>query len=186
MSSGAPADRGEILATYADWEAANQKVVELSLDALTHTELLDLQHRREVVARSLPAVDHQIITRLAAEADPKAPGGTNLPDVLSTRLRKKAHRGPALPRPEQASGLSWTANCVAREGPWLHPSRLHRSGRLVSSPPRRRLGHGRRGHRRHQPHPGVRPDNRLVEEGGWLTRKREDGRIDKKHCQNNI
>jgi hypothetical protein len=58
MSSGAPADREEILATYADWEAANQKVAELSLDALTHTELLDLQHRREVVARSLPAVDH--------------------------------------------------------------------------------------------------------------------------------
>jgi hypothetical protein len=58
----------------------------LSLDALTHTELLDLQHRREVVARSLPAVDHQIINRLAAEADPKALGGTNLRDVLSTRL----------------------------------------------------------------------------------------------------
>jgi hypothetical protein len=87
MSSGAPTDREEILAAYADWEAANQKVAELSLDALTHTELLDLQHRREVVARSVPAVDHQIINRLAAEADPKALGGTNLADVLSTRLR---------------------------------------------------------------------------------------------------
>jgi hypothetical protein len=87
MSSGAPTDREEILATYADWEAANQKVAELSLDALTHIELLDPQHRREVVARSVPAVDHQIINRLAAEAGPKALGGTNLADVLSTRLR---------------------------------------------------------------------------------------------------
>ena len=87
MSSGVVSDREEILATYAEWESANAKVAELSLDALTHTELLELQHRREVVARSVPAVDHQIINRLASEADPKALGGTNLADVLSTRLR---------------------------------------------------------------------------------------------------
>jgi Domain of unknown function (DUF222) len=101
--SGAPADREEILATYADWEAANQKVAELSLDALTHTELLDLQHRREIVARSLPAVEHQIINRLAAEADPKALGGTNLPDVLSTRLH--ISKGEAKRRIKQAGLL---------------------------------------------------------------------------------
>jgi hypothetical protein len=87
MSSATVSDREEILATYAEWEAVNKKVAELSLDVLTDTELLELQHRREVVARSMPAVDHQIVNRLAAEADPKALGGTNLPDVLSTRLR---------------------------------------------------------------------------------------------------
>jgi hypothetical protein len=86
MTWGAHSDREEILATYAEWEAANAKVAALSLDVLTHTDLLDLQHRREVVARSLPAVDHQIINRLVAEADPKALGGTNLADVLATKL----------------------------------------------------------------------------------------------------
>ena len=50
--------------------AANAKVAGLSLDALTHTELLQLQYRREVVMRTLPTVDHRIINRLAAEADP--------------------------------------------------------------------------------------------------------------------
>ena len=75
------------MAVYDEWEAANARVAGLSLDALTHTDLLELQHRREVVVRSMPAVDHQIINRLAAEADPKALGGTNLADVLATKLR---------------------------------------------------------------------------------------------------
>ena len=75
------------MAVYDEWEAVNARVAGLSLDTLTHTDLLELQHRREVVVRSLPAVDHQIISRLAAEADPKALGGTSLADVFSTRLR---------------------------------------------------------------------------------------------------
>lgn len=75
------------MAVYDEWEAANARVATLSLDALTDCELLALQYRREVVARSLPAVDHQIVNRLAAEADPKALGGKNLADVLATRLR---------------------------------------------------------------------------------------------------
>jgi hypothetical protein len=103
MSSGVVSDREEILATYAEWESANAKVAELSLGALTHTELLELQHRREVVARSVPAVDHQIINRLASEADPKALGGTNLADVLSTRLR--ISKGEAKRRIKQAELL---------------------------------------------------------------------------------
>src|SRR6185437_610213 len=80
-------DRATVLAVYQEWEMVNQKVAALSLDALTVPELLELQHRREVVARSMPAVDHRIINRLAAEADPKALGGTSLADVLATRLR---------------------------------------------------------------------------------------------------
>lgn len=91
MSSGSVSDREEILVTYAEWEAVNAKVAALSLDVLTHTELLDLQHRREVVTRSLPAVDHQIINRLAAEADPNALGGTSLADVMATKLRITKH-----------------------------------------------------------------------------------------------
>src|SRR5262245_9965642 len=76
-----------VMAVYDEWEAANARVAALSLDALTHTELLQLQCRREVVVRSLPTVDHQIINRLAAEADPKALGGTSWPKVLAEALR---------------------------------------------------------------------------------------------------
>jgi hypothetical protein len=86
MTSAPASDREEILFTYAEWEAVNAKVAELSLDALTHTELLDLLHCREVVTRSLPTVEDQIISRLAAEADPKALGGTSLADVMATKL----------------------------------------------------------------------------------------------------
>ena len=75
------------MAVYDKWEMVTEKVAALSLDALTPTELLTLQHRRLVVARNLPAVFHQIIIRLVAEADPKALGGTSLADVLATTLR---------------------------------------------------------------------------------------------------
>ena len=88
------------MAVYDEWEAANEKVAALSLDALTHPELLELQHRREVVARSLPATDHQIINRLVAEADPKALGGTSWAEVLSTKLG--ISKGEARKRVKQA------------------------------------------------------------------------------------
>jgi Domain of unknown function (DUF222) len=51
----------------------------------------------------VPSVDHQIINRLAAEADPKALGGTSLADVLSTRLR--ISKGEATKRIKQAELL---------------------------------------------------------------------------------
>ncbi|HKP39636.1 DUF222 domain-containing protein, partial [Mycobacterium sp.] len=44
-------------------------------------------NRREVVSRRHAAGEHRIISRLAAEADPKALGGKNLADVLATALR---------------------------------------------------------------------------------------------------
>ena len=103
MSSGVVPDREQILATYAEWEAVNAKVAALSLDALTDTELLELQHRREVVARSVPAVDHQIINRLVADGDPKALGGTSWADVLATKLG--ISKGEAKKRIERAELL---------------------------------------------------------------------------------
>ena len=75
------------MAAYDELEAAHEKVAALSYDALTHPELLALQSRRETMRRREPAIDHRIINRLAAEADPQALGGTSLADVLATRLR---------------------------------------------------------------------------------------------------
>jgi hypothetical protein len=96
-------DGETVMAVYDEWEAANEKLAALSLDAVTHTDLLELQRRREVVARSLPATDHQIINRLVAEADPKALGGTSWADVLSTKLG--ISKGEARKRIKQAGLL---------------------------------------------------------------------------------
>src|SRR3979411_1887860 len=87
MGSSGGLDREAVVAAYAALEAAAATVAALPYDLLTHSELLALQNRREVLARRQQVVDHQIINRLAAEADPKALGGTSLADVLATRLR---------------------------------------------------------------------------------------------------
>jgi hypothetical protein len=47
MSAVRGSDRQTVMAVYDEWEAINAKVAALSLDALTHTELLDLHGRRE-------------------------------------------------------------------------------------------------------------------------------------------
>lgn len=62
-------------------------VQQSSVDGLTHPELLAQLDRLKGVAWALPAVEHRLLARLAAEADPKALGGTSLADVLCTRLR---------------------------------------------------------------------------------------------------
>ncbi|MGX9787227.1 13E12 repeat family protein [Mycobacterium sp. MMS18-G62] len=80
-------DRDAVLAAYDELDAAFDKVLGLSVDRLSHTELLTLLNRREVLSRRHAAGEHQLIARLAAEADPKALGGKNLADLLATALR---------------------------------------------------------------------------------------------------
>ena len=103
MSLEAVSDREALLAAYDELDAAFDKVLGHSLDALTHSELLALQDRMERNLRRAPTVEHRIIGRLAAEADPKALGGTNLADVLATRLR--ISKPDALRRIEHAEKL---------------------------------------------------------------------------------
>ena len=81
------ADREAILAAFDEWEAADDKLAALSLEALTHPELVALMDRRERGYRRQRRVDHVIITRLAAEASPGALGATSLAEVLAARLR---------------------------------------------------------------------------------------------------
>ena len=80
-------DRDAVLAAYDELEAAADKVASLSYDALTHTELLTVLHRREVGSRRFAAGEHALIGRLATEADPKALGAKNLADLLAIALR---------------------------------------------------------------------------------------------------
>ena len=84
---GGLADREAILAAFDEWEAADDKLAAMSLEALTHPELVALLDRRERGYRRQRSVDHVMIARLAAEASPVALGATSLAEVLRRRLR---------------------------------------------------------------------------------------------------
>jgi hypothetical protein len=75
------------MAACAELEATHEKAAALSYDALTHGELVSLLARREAIRRREPVIDHEIINRWAAEADPAALGATSLADLLATSLR---------------------------------------------------------------------------------------------------
>lgn len=80
-------DRGDLVAGVDMIAAGLAMVQAASVDELTHTELLAQMDRLKSVAWALPAVDHRILARLAAEASPTELGGTSLANVLCTRLR---------------------------------------------------------------------------------------------------
>ncbi len=84
MSSASAQD---VVAAYAELDAALDKVLGLSTDALSHSDLVVLMGRLERIVRRTPAVAHPMINRLLAEACPPALGGKSLADVLCTGLR---------------------------------------------------------------------------------------------------
>jgi Domain of unknown function (DUF222) len=79
-------DREAVLASYDDLDAAFDKVLGLSFDALTEPEKLNLESRMERNLRRAPAVEHRLINSLVADGDPKTLGGASWPEVLATRL----------------------------------------------------------------------------------------------------
>ena len=76
-----------------------------SADELTHPELVAQMDRLKSVVWALPAVEHRLLARLVAEADPKVLGATSLADVLAT--------GCGSSRPKRA-GASNMPNCSDR------------------------------------------------------------------------
>jgi hypothetical protein len=87
MSAEPVSDRKAILAAVASLKADVKALSALPLNQLTHPELLALLDELETLARQQPAIAHQIINRLAAEADPNVLGARSLADVLAMRLR---------------------------------------------------------------------------------------------------
>jgi hypothetical protein len=70
MSAEPMSDREAILAAVASLKADVKALSALPLNQLTHPELLALLDELETLARQQPAIAHQIINRLAAEAGP--------------------------------------------------------------------------------------------------------------------
>ncbi len=75
------------MAAYAELDAAYDKVLGLSHDAVSHQELVKLLARMERNVRRAPVVSHRILTRLVAEANAQELGGKSFADVLCTGLR---------------------------------------------------------------------------------------------------
>jgi hypothetical protein len=58
-----------------------------SMDPLTVTELLEVGDGLETLTRQLPTQRHRMLSRLQAEATPKALGAKSYKNVLATRWR---------------------------------------------------------------------------------------------------
>ena len=78
---------GPVIAAMGALHAAVDTLAELSIDALTHQELLEVLSELETLARTAPTIARPIITRLQHEASPTALGAKSLKDVLCLRLR---------------------------------------------------------------------------------------------------
>lgn len=87
MTSPTITSRDRILSAFAAYESACTALAELSYDALSVAEILDLQSRREDQLRRAPVVDHALLSELAERSTPQEIGAQSWADVLSLRLR---------------------------------------------------------------------------------------------------
>jgi hypothetical protein len=83
-------DREGVLGVFDALGADMDQACELSFEALTVPELLNLLERWETLRRHMPVIDHGPINQLAARADDTQLGAT-LPRALADRLRNRYH-----------------------------------------------------------------------------------------------
>ena len=162
-------DRDAVMAAYDELDAAFDRVLGLSFDAITHCENIALQHRMERNLRRAPMVGHRLIAALAAGADPKALGGKNLADVLATALRISTKDAKRRINHAELLGprTAMTGEALHRTG--LPETQVHHVDGWVNNNGQTNINTLTL---------ACGPDNRLVEEGGWTTRKRKDGRTE--------
>jgi hypothetical protein len=79
-------DGEEVVGVFDALAADLKRATDLSFDALTVPELLNMLERWETMRRRMPVIDHGLINQLAARADKTQLGGT-LPRALADRLR---------------------------------------------------------------------------------------------------
>lgn len=87
MGRNAIADRDTIFGCLDAIEAAHKQLAQCSFDGLDAEELMGVLARRETLAWRAPAVDHRVLARLAAEANPGLLGACSLTKALTERLR---------------------------------------------------------------------------------------------------
>jgi hypothetical protein len=87
METARLADRGTVKSALERLEGAADGLASLSLDALSHTDLLAVADRLEALTRRKAVVEHRLVGRLAAECAPAELGAKSMAEVLARRLR---------------------------------------------------------------------------------------------------
>lgn len=87
METARLADRGTVKSALERLEGAVDGLASLSLDALSHTDLLAVADRLEALTRRKAVVEHRLVGRLAAECAPAELGAKSIAEVLARRLR---------------------------------------------------------------------------------------------------
>lgn len=85
MATATCSDRDGIIALLDEYEAVQDKLAAVQLDALNTADMLTVLARRENLARKAPVLQHRLINRLAAGPPPEL--GAKLPRALAMRLR---------------------------------------------------------------------------------------------------
>jgi hypothetical protein len=86
MAVHVASDRDGILSLLDEYEAVQDKLAAVSLDALSPADMLAVLARRETLARKAPVLQHRLLNRLAAGATAEELGA-KLPRALAMRLR---------------------------------------------------------------------------------------------------
>ena len=76
-----------MLAALTQMEELTARMNRLSIDAFTDAELLDVQQRREAIARAQPVLDHRVYQRITSQSSSISLGAKSYAAVLSQRLR---------------------------------------------------------------------------------------------------
>lgn len=87
MSSNPLADREAVLDCLQRQAAAEAELAELSIDALTPGELLDVLAERETATRARKTFDTTVLARLREQGRPSELGATSFAKALTGRLR---------------------------------------------------------------------------------------------------
>jgi hypothetical protein len=113
----------EALAGVGEQVAVLSKVC----DELSHRELIQLLVELTTVLRSIPAVEHRILSRLTDETEPGALGEASWKKVLTTGLRCSERAG----HPQRVAGDGDRVDDVAGVGEWCR-GRGHRGWLVVA------------------------------------------------------
>jgi Domain of unknown function (DUF222) len=121
--------REAVVEAFDALEAAFDRALELSFDALTTPERLAMLQRCERFRRRLPAIEHPLINQVGEQAD-ATELGSKLPAALANRLR--INRGEASRRIHEAADLGERKAITGEPLPPVLPAtaEAQRAGRI--------------------------------------------------------
>ena len=87
MSSGPAPDRDTVIAVLDRLDADRNELAAMSIDALSHKDVLEVLGRMETHTWVMPGIAQRLLARLEAEDSPVELGATSMAAVVSEKLR---------------------------------------------------------------------------------------------------